>query len=167
MNGVTPLPLITVFGLGHRRPFPGTWGSLPPPILAGLLIASGLGPGTSPWIYHAAILLLLAFFSFACVRQGDQAEAAFGKKDPSQCVADEVAGQCIPLLLLPPLAVVDGASAAFTLIFAFVAFRVFDILKIWPARSLQAIPAGWGILIDDLIAGVQAWVTLQAAYAFA
>jgi hypothetical protein len=44
------LNLVTVFGLGHLRPFPGTWGSLPSVVLAAALIAAGIGPATHPWV---------------------------------------------------------------------------------------------------------------------
>lgn len=152
---------ITVFGLGYRRPAEGTWGSLPPVIIAGVLIASGLGPAHAPVLYHAVLLGILLFFSGACVLQGDQAEMLFLRKDPGNVVADETAGQCLPLLLLPAAALGTPLHAGLTLLGAFLAFRIFDILKLPPARGLQRIPGGWGILIDDLVAGVQAMVVVQ------
>lgn len=156
--------LITTFGLGLMRPASGTWGSLPPVILAAASIALGFRPGDLPLgslLYHADLLAVLVIFSGACIVFGDAAEARFGKKDPGQVVADETAGQCIPLMLLPAAAVGDLRHAALTLALAFVSFRIFDILKLWPAGSLQRVPGGWGILLDDLIAGLQALLVVQ------
>lgn len=155
--------VITTFGLGHLRPAPGTWGSLPPVGLAAALIWSGHGPAESWWLYHCLLLGVLVFFSFACLLQGDAAEVAFGRKDPSQAVADETAAQCMPLMFLPSAALASNASIALTLALAFVAFRVMDIIKPWPARQLQKVPGGLGILIDDLFAGAYAWLIVQGA----
>ena len=97
--------------------------------------------------------------SAACVGWGGLAETAFGRKDPSECTVDEWAGQAVALLLLPlrqalsELLVVAAVS--------FLAFRAFDILKPPPARGIQKLPAGWGILADDLIAGVYANLAAQ------
>lgn len=159
--------LVTTFGLGDLRPAPGTWGSMPPVLLAGVLIALGYGNATCPmgifgcWLYNAAIVGTLLVFCYACVAYGDAAEARFGKKDPGHVCADETAGVCIPLLFLPPIAVSTPVHAAATLLLVFVAFRVFDILKLPPANGLQRVPGGWGILLDDLVAGVQALIVVQ------
>ncbi len=155
--------LITVFGLGRMRPAPGTWGSLPPVVIAALLIAAGVGPGTHPVLFNGLLLILLVTFVGACVVQGDAAEARSVRgKDPSEVVADEVAGQCIPLLFLPAAAVSTPWIAAFTLLYAFLCFRVLDIFKPWPAAGLQRVRAGWGIVLDDLVAGLYAAVMIQA-----
>ncbi|MFI4872370.1 MAG: phosphatidylglycerophosphatase A, partial [Phycisphaerales bacterium JB061] len=102
------LPMLTTFGLGRLRPASGTWGSLPPPAIAYLLVLAGLGPGSG--LYEAVIIAILLIFSAACVLQGDMAEAVFGKKDHGSIVADETAGQCIPLLGLQfaPAAAMQG-----------------------------------------------------------
>lgn len=152
---------ITVFGLGHMRPASGTWGSMPPVVIAGVMIAAGLGPVEHPVLYHAALGAILLIFCAACVLQGDRAEARFGEKDPSEAVADETAGQCLSLMALPAAAA-HGWHAALTLLAAFLAFRFFDILKPWPAHGLQRVPGGWGILLDDLVAGVYAMLVVQA-----
>jgi phosphatidylglycerophosphatase A len=64
-------------------------------------------------------------------------------------------------MFLPAASVRDWAHAGATLLGAFLLFRVFDILKPWPANQLQALPKGWGILADDLAAGVQALLVVQ------
>ncbi|MFO0861086.1 MAG: phosphatidylglycerophosphatase A [Phycisphaerales bacterium] len=154
---------ITTFGLGHMRPASGTWGSLPTVGVAAGLICAGFGPAQAPWIYNLALLAWCAVFSWGCLAQGRAAEARFGKKDPSQAVADETAGQAIALMFLPGSVEGGLGSIAIALGGAFVAFRIFDILKLWPARGLQRLPGGLGILIDDLIAGVQALLVVQLA----
>ncbi len=161
---------ITVFGLGYRWPASGTWGSLPPVVLAALFFgAAWLGreePGFVPWLsvgYRLALAIVFVVFCMACLTQGDGAEAQFFKKDPSQAVADETAGQCMPLLFMPVLYASLG-QAALMLLVAFVGFRLMDIIKPWPARQVQSAPSGWGILIDDLFAGFYALIITQAAW---
>jgi phosphatidylglycerophosphatase A len=152
--------LITVFGLGYRWPASGTWGSLPPVILAAFLcglawlVRDDAGAVRLLQVaYMLALVAVLVVFSAACLVQGDGAEARFGEKDPSEVVADETAGQCLPLLVLPVLHESPG-RAVLALATAFVCFRVMDIVKPPPARGLQRMSSGWGILVDDLIAGV-------------
>ncbi len=151
---------LTVGGIGFMRPASGTWGSMPPVVLAGVLFAAGLGPGSSPWIFNGILLGAACVFSLACVFQGDRAEVVYGK-DPSVVVADEVAGQSVTLLFLPAAAVSTPVQWASTLVIGFLAFRVLDIIKPWPARQIQSLPGGWGILTDDLFAGIYAMGLVQ------
>lgn len=158
---------VTTFGLGHMRPFPGTWGSLPPLVLA-LLLLLVLPDGAYPPVLRLVMLLVAIGFTLVCVTLGDKAEARFGRKDPSQVVADEVAGMALCFMLMP---VVDPGWGRFgTLILAFIFFRAMDIVKPWPAHSLQAKPGGWGVVLDDLAAGVQAalllWITFVLSFMF-
>lgn len=153
--------LITVFGLGSLRPAPGTWGSLPPVIAASWLIGLGFGPHQAPWIYHAVLGAIMLFGIAACVLQGDPAEARFARKDPPDAVADELAGQCLPLMFLPAQAFATPNASVITLIYAFIAFRVFDIIKLPPAAQFQRRAGGWGILLDDLAAGIFALALVQ------
>ena len=164
--------MLTAFGLGHLRPAPGTWGSMPPAaaalVLAVLLGLNGLG-AADHWIINGVLILFVLVSSYACAAWGDWAEAWYGGKDPSQVVADEVAGQAVVLLALPWRAIVeDGAMRWEALWFniiaaatAFLAFRLFDIVKPPPARQVQAWPSGWGILVDDIFAGVYALIVTQ------
>lgn len=158
---------VTTFGLGHMRPFPGTWGSLPPLVLA-LFLLLVLPDGAFPMALRFVMLLVFIGFTLACVTLGDKAEARFGRKDPSQVVADETAGMALCFMLMP---VVDPGWGRFgTLVMAFVFFRMMDIVKPWPADALQAKPSGWGVVLDDLAAGVQAalllWITFILSFAF-
>jgi len=160
------LNLVTVFGLGHLRPFPGTWGSLPSVVLAAALITAGIGPATHPWVFNAVLVAVVIFFTLACAILGDLAEARFLKKDPSQVVADETAGQALALLRLPAAAVSTPGRIAFSLVLAFLAFRFLDIVKPWPARQIQRVPGGWGVVLDDLVSGFYAWMVVQAVIRF-
>lgn len=168
---MTPPPSlrhISVFGLGSLRPAPGTWGSLPPAVIAFTLLVAGTGPWAGGWAYHGVLLFVCAWACWACVSQGAQAEARWGK-DPSNAVADETAGQCIALAI-PPAGVLGSVTpvraAAIYVFVAFVAFRVMDIVKPPPAYQIQRCKAGWGILLDDLIAGVYALLAVQLAWHF-
>jgi len=80
-------------------------------------------------------------------------EQALGVEDPGPVVIDEVVGMFISLLFLPATWLVVLAG--------FVAFRVFDIVKPWPANRFELIPGGWGVMADDVMAGVYANLALQ------
>ncbi len=149
---------ITTFGLGYMRPFPGTWGSLPPCAVAAALILVNAGPSQAPWIWYSVLIAFIVYFSAACIRQGEHAEAHFCKKDPSQVVADETAGQAIAFLFVPPSAISGNLRGLAIVFAAFVLFRLWDILKPWPISQIQTVPGGWGILLDDILAGIGAGV---------
>lgn len=148
--------LTTCFGLGKLPVAPGTWGSLPPVVL--YMITATLCPYPhSAWILMA---FLAIFASWACVRYAPAVIAATGKKDPGMVVADEVAGQAVTMLaisLLQPDSICTTAALGFLL------FRLFDITKPWPCKRLEKLPAGIGILADDLMAGVYAGVVASIA----
>lgn len=156
--------LVTTFGLGHLRPAPGTWGSMPPVAVAGVLVVLGLGPLEAPVVYHGVLALIFVVFCLATVVYGDWAEAIWNRKDPSQVVADETAGVCIPLVALPvaqPRTAVELVALAAVLAFVFLAFRLCDILKLPPSRQLESVRGGWGVLLDDLAMGVLALLIVQ------
>ena len=73
--------------------------------------------------------------------------------DPSFVVIDEVAGQLITLFLIP--------FSWIYLLAGFLLFRAFDILKPFPARRAEELPGGWGIMLDDIFAGIYANLFLQ------
>jgi len=106
--------------------------------------------------------LLAAAGSVVCVALAPAAIAATGKDDPREVVADEVAGQAITFLAVPfAIAATLTTSQIWTIVGAgFVLFRLFDITKPWPIRKLEKLPQGWGILADDLLAGVYAAIGL-------
>lgn len=157
---------LTAGGLGLMRPASGTWGSTPPPAIFAMMILAG-APLTSVRI---AMIVLLVLACVACIVFAKWGEARWGKKDAGQIVADEVAGQCIPLLIIP--AIVEPTSGEgflrLTIVLgaAFLLFRFFDIAKLQPANAAQKLPHGWGVLIDDLVAGVYATIVLAIGLRF-
>jgi phosphatidylglycerophosphatase A len=136
--------LATGFGAGYGPIAPGTWGSLP-----GLAFAWGLERLAGHW----AVLAGAAFFAAAGVWAAGRAEALLGEKDPGRVVVDEIAGQMVGLLFLRP--------TARLLLLAFVLFRILDVVKPWPARRLEELPGGSGIMADDLMAGLYANLILH------
>ena len=143
-------------GTGYLPVAPGTWGSAAACALYLVIAAACAVP---PAATAATMALLAVIASVGCVALGDFAEKAFGKKDPSQCTLDEWAGQAVALCLLPS-APSWGAHLA-VVAAAFLAFRFFDIVKPAPAGMSQKLRAGWGIVCDDLVAGIYANLLCQ------
>jgi len=94
--------------------------------------------------------------SAVCVLFADASVAAVGKNDPPEVVADEFAGQALTYLGVPFLAAPSAETSRImaVTVAGFLIFRVLDIIKPWPIRKLEKLPRGWGILADDLLAGV-------------
>jgi phosphatidylglycerophosphatase A len=133
----------TVFGSGYSPVAPGTAGSA-----VGLLLFWPLAALAWPWQLGAAAVL----FVFGSLAAGRVARLA-GAKDPGVVVVDEVVGQWVTLVALP-----------FTPVIAFLGFLLFramDVVKPWPARDLEHLPGGWGIMADDVAAGVYAQLALR------
>ena len=131
----------TVLGAGYAPIAPGTAGSA-----VALLIL---------WLVPFSRLALVAFFvvvTLAGTWAAHVAEAALGEKDPGAIVIDEVAGMTLSVLLLPLTLPV--------LLVGFVLFRVFDVVKPFPAGRAQALPGGVGVMVDDLIAGLYVLIVL-------
>jgi phosphatidylglycerophosphatase A len=147
------------FGLGRLPLAPGTWGSLPPTIIFGLM---GQFHASAIAISIVMAALVLAG-SVVCVKFAPIAIAATGKSDPREVVADEVAGQAVTFLVMPFLVIATASAGQIwgSAVLGFVLFRIFDIAKPWPIRKLEKLPKGWGVLADDLLAGVYAWIVLQ------
>jgi phosphatidylglycerophosphatase A len=137
----------TLFGIGYIKPGPGTWASLAT-VLLWFAAAHYLHP--SPQGFLAILLAVIAFSIILGVPAATIAERASGHHDPGFIVIDEVAGQAITLLFCPP----DWRHALIALFL----FRLFDITKPFPVRRLERLPAGWGIVFDDVAAGLYALV---------
>ena len=149
--------LTSCFGLGLLPYAPGTWGSVPPAVMYDLLGYLGATPVTMA-IVMAAFILAGAII---CVRFAPAVISTTGKNDPREVVADEVAGQAVTFLAVAPLiGTFSTAQICLTTAVGFALFRLFDITKPWPIRKLEKFPAGWGILADDLLAGVYAGIGL-------
>jgi len=151
--------LTSCFGLGRLPVAPGTWGSLPPAIVFGLACHLGASAAMTGVLMGAIVLAA----SIVCVGFAPAAIAATGKNDPGEVVADEVAGQALTFLVSPLLGLgpLSHGQVWIIALAGFLLFRVFDITKPWPIRKLEKLPQGWGILADDLLAGVFAAVVLQ------
>ncbi|MDG2423203.1 MAG: phosphatidylglycerophosphatase A [Phycisphaerales bacterium] len=148
----TRLLVMTAGGTGLLKPAPGTWGSLPPVAIAFLLGLTG-----EAWAIQLGMAVLVIFASITCIAFGPWAEQRWGRKDPGEVVIDEVAGQALTLLLIPwPWILPSISWLAIACGAAFIAFRLLDIFKPGPIGKLQELPAGWGVLVDDLLAGVLA-----------
>jgi phosphatidylglycerophosphatase A len=141
----------TFLGAGLLRPGPGTWGSAAAALLW-LAAAMGLhlAPGSLAWLTLAAAMGALVMGIPAATR----VERESGREDPGHVVIDEVAGQWIALI--------HSRVNLSHLLAGFLFFRLFDIVKPWPARQLEGLPAGWGIMLDDVAAGVYALLLMQA-----
>ncbi len=136
------------FGLGLLPKAPGTWGTLLGVALGALLYATA-----------ASIYVVVAVTLAVCgvgVYLARRAEREFGQKDPGWFVIDEVAGYLVVLIALPLM-----HNVGVTLVLAFLMFRLFDIFKPPPIRALEALPHGYGVMADDLVAGVYAHVALR------
>jgi phosphatidylglycerophosphatase A len=138
--------LATLCGIGRAPVAPGTVASAVAALLAWPLAAHG---GPAGVLAGAAIASLLGVW--ACSVHARR----LGVTDPSECVIDELAGQWLACAFAPL------SFEAFLL--AFVLFRVFDIWKPGPIRRLEKLPGGYGIMADDLAAGLLAGILVAAA----
>ena len=135
-------------GSGFLPLMPGTWGTVPP-LLATLALMRAGG-----WSLFVGAALAVGSGA-ATVFLGSRAEQKGGGKDPSWFVLDEWSGYFLTMALAwagPFSWASSGASPGKTALASFALFRVADILKPFPARRLERLPGGWGILLDDLAA---------------
>ncbi len=145
--------LAGVVGLGYSPIAPGTVGAAGG--LAGLLLLRYLFPGFVPnsWDQLGAgyLLFLVIFFLFG-VQVATRAEKEWRQRDDHRIVIDEVFSVFITFLALP--------FSLPILVAGFILNRVFDILKPFPARQLEKVTAGWGVMLDDLVAGLYSRLVL-------
>jgi phosphatidylglycerophosphatase A len=140
---VVALALATSLGVGYVPYAPGTFGSA-----AGLLFWWLLPHSFT--IQLAAIVLVFAVGSWS----GNVAERHFKASDPAPVVIDEVMGMWITLLLNPV-----GWQGA---VIAFLLFRLFDVIKPYPANRLERLPGGLGVMADDGMAAIYSNIVLRA-----
>ncbi len=136
----------TVLGIGYVPFAPGTVASAVALPFAWLIQRHG-----GVLALGATDLAATALGIWAC----DIHVRASGNSDPSECVIDEVAGQWIACALSP--CSVPGFALAFIL------FRTFDIAKFWPMSRLEKLPGGYGVMLDDVVAGLLAGVIVALA----
>lgn len=167
--------IATFFLVGKIPKAPGTFGTLAaaiiyyylPRLIGNVGILPALNPlsmrGVSsemtgrvnnvlPQIYDSTywLIFLIALF-FIGVYSSTKAEETMGH-DNGHIVIDEVCGYWFALYLFPP--------TLYYIVFGFLLFRLFDIAKPYPINKLQNLPKGWGVMVDDLLAGVYAAVVL-------
>ena len=153
MQKLKPI-LGSFFYAGFLPNAPGTWGSF-----FALFFIYFIGLYT-PWY---GIALFTLFCSFLTVWVSEECERVWGG-DPSPLVMDEFAGQgmaFIGISLLNP-----DINVFLLLVLGFVFFRFFDIKKPLGVDKLQQLPGGWGILVDDLLAGFYAFLCLKVLLYF-
>ncbi|MFK8009817.1 MAG: phosphatidylglycerophosphatase A [Saprospiraceae bacterium] len=138
----------TVLGAGYSPFAPGTMGAL-----VGILVLF-LIKWQQPELQYFTWGLLLAtiVFTLLGVWSTNELESEWGK-DPSKVVVDELIGVWIAVLWIP--------IETQWLILGFILFRFFDILKPLGIRRLESIKGGWGVMLDDLGAGIYANIVLQ------
>ena len=129
--------IATCAHVGYAPFAPGTWGSA-----VGLLVYYAVRRQSSTSIELGVIAVLLVIGLWSAT----EAEHHFGGIDPGPVVIDEVIGMLVTLALHPVN--VLGAVAGFFI------FRVLDVVKPWPARRLEMLPGGFGVVLDDVMAGV-------------
>ena len=144
--------IATLGPIGHMRPAPGTLGSLVG-IISGVAFMQ-----ISSYLLEFAILIVI----FVGIKAADIYCRDMGKKDASEVIIDEVAGQWLPLLVIPT----DQSWPAYCawVLLAFVLFRFFDITKLGPIGMAERIAGGAGVIADDLVAGVFAGIVVLGSY---
>jgi len=148
----------TGLGAGLLPRAPGTWGSL---------LAIGLSEALHGAAGVPGVAALAAVASAVGVAASGRVASLRGRKDPSEVVIDEVAGQALALALLhAALPAAASTPLRWGLVaVAFGLFRLFDVAKPGWIDRLQALPGGWGVMADDLLAGAFAGI-LAASAAF-
>ena len=136
--------LSTVAYIGYLPIAPGTWGSA-----AGLAVYAAVRVTAGPVAELAVVVGLLAVGVWSATVTGHE----MGDEDPGPVVIDEVVGMLVTLLWLP--VGMTGAIAGFVL------FRLFDIVKPFPARQFEQLPGGWGVMFDDVMAGIYGNLALR------
>ena len=146
MSGPLPPPLVRCIATGlysgYLKPFPGTWGTIPAWLITYFLIRD------DPALL--ALVVIAAFF--VSVWTAGEAERLLGR-DARKIVIDEWAGMFVTLLFVP--------YSLSTFAMGFFAFRFYDVVKPPPAAQVERLPGGWGVTMDDIVAGAYANVTVQ------
>ena len=135
----------TVFNIGKLPLAPGTWSSL-----AASLTWFFLFDSVSPIILPIITILLFITGIIACEKIINDTK----EKDPSRIVIDEWVGQWIAFTFMPVNISI--------LVIGLILFRIFDIFKPFPVKSMEKLSGGWGIMMDDVIAGIMAYILLYA-----
>ncbi len=144
-KNIAILVVATCLGLGYSPIFPGTCAAL-----LGVAIYLPVAYFTPPSIHFLLLAIALLVVSIVTIALGKWAEEFFEEKDSGIFTTDEVAGFLFTVLLFR---VSDPMT---TVLWAFPFTRVIDMIKVPPAKRLEKLPAGWGVLADDLMASIYA-----------
>lgn len=125
----------TGFYVGYIPPFPGTLGALQGILLYVCLIKFD-------FLFQGMVLL---FVTVLGVIASDRLSKITGERDPDEVIIDEIAGAYLACL---------GKTSLLELTLVFVLFRIIDITKPFPIRKFESVRGGWGIMLDDLVAGL-------------
>jgi phosphatidylglycerophosphatase A len=142
--------LATGFGIGYLPLAPATWASA-----VVTLAFFALLPRVD-WIFTLAAIAVVTPLA---IWASGEAERELGR-DAHPIVIDEVAGMLVSVCGVPMLGR-GSAYFAIMLALAFLLFRIFDIWKPYPVRGSQSLPGGYGVVVDDLLAGIYTNVSLQ------
>jgi phosphatidylglycerophosphatase A len=175
---------IATCGVGYLPLAPGTWGSLVGVGLYYLLkyafaevylfafenhwttkdaFAEGYEQRVT-FLFTCVLLLVIGGISLLGTWAASRTEKIIGRKDPGIVVIDEVAGQLVAFIFLPHFFL--GVPVPPIILIGFLAFRFFDIVKPYPARKMESLAAGLGIMADDLVAGAYAALLVTVIMAF-
>jgi len=132
--------LASGFYSGHLPAAPGTWGSL---LMVLLLFFF-------PFLND---IYLISALSIGGIAVANFEERQTGIKDDSKIVIDEMAGQLLTFYTLK--------TSIPVLVGGFILFRVFDITKPWLIDKVQDLPSGWGVMLDDILAGLTSLIILK------
>lgn len=144
---------IATFGSIGNMPFPGTMASIVAMLL--FFLINSILKNEKIVLYYS--LALAPLFSILCLILSAWAEQHYKQKDPKQMVLDDLAGYFLSTIVFMP----HQHSFYFIGFWAFALFRFFDILKPFPIKKLEKFKSGWGILLDDIMAGVYANIVLN------
>jgi phosphatidylglycerophosphatase A len=140
--------IATFLGIGHLRPGPGTWGSA-----ATVVLWAAIAYTLPPTLRTPIAMALAVVVTLIGIPAATRVARAFGGRDPQFVVIDEVAGQLIALIAVP--------LGWQTFLAGLILFRAFDIVKPPPVRQLERLPEGTGIVLDDVAAGILAFVVMH------
>lgn len=148
--------IVSFFFLGRAPVAPGTFGSFGSLVLAYLVVEN-------IDMYAGYLLFVMSLLMYYVGLQvAPWCEERYGK-DPGIYVLDEVIGYLVPISIL---IILNNEITQQIWILSFIAFRVFDVLKIWPAKDLEQIEGGHGILLDDVAAGFQTLILILLCLQF-
>jgi len=133
--------IATFFFVGYLPLMPGTWGSL-----AGALVYFLVKHNVYISLAVFALLLFLGLLT------SGKAADIFGKKDDKKIVIDEVCGIFLLYILIP--------YTRSHMIIGFILFRLFDVVKLYPAKKLERLPRSWGIMADDILSALYACLVI-------